>query len=223
MRMLLVEDDDRLRSQLADHFAKLNWVVDQAPNGREAEFFAQELEHDIAIVDLGLPDISGVELVTRWRQRAAKLPILILTARADWQDKVNGLEAGADDYVTKPFYLEELAARVNALLRRAEGRSTDEVKFGPIVVNFSAQKVFKNDDELPLTNFEFRLLASLARKPGEVVSRVALMDQLYEHDQDRDPNGIEVLMGRLRKKLSAGEAINLIETVRGAGYRLSPP
>lgn len=219
MRLLVVEDDRRLRERLAEHFRRSGWVVDEAHDGAEARFSASEYPCDVAIVDLGLPDLSGMELIREWRSQGLTVPILILTARADWQDKVGGLEAGADDYVTKPFYLEEVEARVNALLRRVEGRRTSVADFGDLSIDFSARKVRLCDDEVTLTSFEFNTLAYLAHRTGEVVSRMELVDHLYERDADRDSNVLEVFVGRLRRKLDPGGSLKPIETVRGVGYR----
>ena len=221
MRLLVVEDDDRLRVRLAEHFRDGGWVVDEAPNGAEARFLVSESPASVAIVDLGLPDVSGVDLIHEWRSEGVAMPILILTARADWQDKVGGLEAGADDYVTKPFYLEEVEARLQALLRRVEGRRSAVADYGDLRVDFGARKVFANDEELTLTTYEYNTLAYLAHRAGEVVSRSDLIDHLYDGDSDRDSNVLEVFVGRLRKKLDPAGSLKPIETVRGAGYRFT--
>lgn len=223
MRLLVVEDDPRLRSQLVEYFKSHQWIVDEAPNGSEARFLAQEYPCDVAIVDLGLPDIPGVELIQGWRQEGLEMPVLILTARADWQDKVGGLEAGADDYVTKPFYLEEVEARLNALLRRVEGRRTSTAVFGPLSIDFSARTVQRDSEALSLTTYEYNTLAYLARRTGDVVGRAELMDHLYERDTDRDSNVLEVFVGRLRRKLDPSGELKPIQTVRGAGYRFTLP
>ncbi len=219
MRLLVVEDDLRLRDRLTNHFSEAGWVVDAAPDGREAQYLAQEYPCDIAIVDLGLPDLSGIELIRRWRAEGKTFPILVLTARSDWQDKVEGLEAGADDYVTKPFYLEEVDARLQVLLRRIEGRRSDLARFGPIHIEFSARAVSRDGESLDLTAYEFNTLAYLIHRAGAVVSRSELLDHLYDRDADRDSNVIEVFVGRLRRKLDPGGDLRPIETVRGAGYR----
>ena len=218
MRLLIVEDDARLRARLVEYFSK-EWVVDEAPDGAEAQFLVREYPVDIAIVDLGLPDITGVDLIKGWRADGVAMPILVLTARADWQDKVGGLEAGADDYVTKPFYLEEVEARLKALLRRVEGRRTDQADFGAVRIDFSARRVHVGDEELTLTAYEYNTLSFLARRTGEVVSKTELLDHLYERDSDRDGNVLEVFVRRLRKKLDPEGSLKPIETVRGAGYR----
>lgn len=235
MRLLVVEDDARLRTRLCEHFRAAGWIVDEAPDGAQAQFLMDEYPCDIAIVDLGLPDTNGITLISSWRSAGHALPILILTARADWQDKVGGLEAGADDYVTKPFYLEEVEARVNALLRRAGGRATASAHFGPVRIDFSARRVFlgsqaqdrdrerdpDQEHELTLTAFEFNTLAYLAHRNGDLISRAELLDHLYDGDTDRDSNVIEVFVGRLRKKLDPTGDLKPIETVRGAGYRFA--
>ena len=221
MRLLVVEDDARLRARLAGHFRDAGWVVDEAPDGAEAQYLADEYPCDIAIVDLGLPDVSGLDLVRRWRSEGKVMPILILTARADWQDKVGGLEAGADDYVTKPFYLEEVEARLDALLRRVEGRRRTVADFGPLRIDFSARRVHRGDEEIALTTYEYNTLTYLAHRAGEVVARAELLDHLYDRDSDRDSNVLEVFVGRLRKKLDPDGSLAPIETVRGVGYRFT--
>ncbi len=221
MRLLVVEDDVRLRERLAAHFRAAGFVVDEAPDGREAAWLASEYPCDIAIVDLGLPDVAGIDLIARWRADGLAMPLLILTARADWQDKVGGLEAGADDYVTKPFYLEEVDARVRALLRRVEGRRSGVADYGPLRIDFRARRVCRGDQELALTAYEYNTLAYLAHRAGEVISRSELLDHLYDHDSDRDGNVIEQFVARLRRKLDPDGSLAPIETVRGAGYRFS--
>ncbi|MFT4614145.1 MAG: two-component system response regulator PhoP [Bacteroidia bacterium] len=221
MRMLLVEDDPRLRLQVAQHFSEAGWVVEEAADGEEARYLGQENPYDVAIVDLGLPGISGVELIKLWREAQLKFPILILTARSDWRDKVEGLEAGADDYVTKPFYLEEIEARVNALLRRSGGRQQSTVSYGPLQIDFSARQVARSGETIELTTYEYNTLEYLAHRRGEVVSKAELTDHLYDQDFDRDSNVIEVFIGRLRRKLDPEGELKPIATVRGAGYRFT--
>ena len=217
--MLIVEDDQQLREQLAASFRSAGWAVEQAINGREGHYYGSEFPCDIAIVDLGLPDISGIDLIRQWRAAGALFPILILTARGDWRDKVEGLEAGADDYVTKPFRLEEVAARVSALLRRAAGRASAVVEFEQIRIDFSARRVSRAGEPLELTSFEYNTLEYLASRPGSVISKAELTEHLYAQDHDRDSNVIEVFIGRLRRKLDPEQTLQPIETVRGAGYR----
>jgi two-component system response regulator PhoP len=219
VRLLIVEDDPRLRERLVGHFSAQGWVVDGAPDGREAQYLAEQYPCDIAIVDLGLPDISGIELIRRWREQNMTMPILILTARADWQDKVTGLEAGADDYVTKPFYLEEVEARLSVLLRRVEGRHSNKGVYGRLAIDFGTRQVTVDERPVDLTTYEFNTLAYLAHRQGAAVGRGELLDHLYDRDADRDSNVIEVFIGRLRKKLDPEGDIKPIETLRGVGYR----
>lgn len=221
MRLLIVEDDRRLREQLGSHFRSVGWVVDEAGDGAEARYLADEYPCDMAIVDLGLPDIAGVDLISGWREAGKVMPVLILTARADWQDKVGGLEAGADDYVTKPFYLEEVEARLQALLRRVEGRRSSVADYGPLRIDFGARRTYRQGRELTLTAYEYNTLAYLVHRGGNVVSRSELLDHLYERDSDRDSNVIEVFVGRLRRKLDPDGTLSPIETLRGAGYRFT--
>ena len=217
--MLIVEDERPLREQLGAAFRDAGWAVELAVNGREGRYYGMEYPCDIAIVDLGLPDIPGIELIREWRVQGFTFPVLILTARGDWRDKVQGLEAGADDYVTKPFHLEEVAARVAALLRRAAGRASAVAKFGAIQMDFNARRVLRNGEPLELTSFEYNTLEYLASRPGEVISKTELTEHLYEEDHDRDSNVIEVFIGRLRRKLDPDQTLQPIDTVRGAGYR----
>lgn len=219
--MLVVEDDARLREQLTRHFHDAGWAVEATGAGVEAGYLATEHPYDLAIVDLGLPDLSGLDLISAWREAGRDFPVLILTARADWQDKVRGLEVGADDYVTKPFYLEEVAARVNALLRRVAGRTTATVEYGAISIDFSARRVSCRGEAVELTSYEYNTLAYLAHRSGTVVSKTELTEHLYDRDSDRDSNVIEVFIGRLRKKLDPGGQLQAIQTVRGAGYRFT--
>jgi two-component system response regulator PhoP len=219
--MLVVEDDSRLREQLTRHFRDAGWAVEATGAGVEAGYLATEYPYDLAIVDLGLPDLSGLDLISAWREAGRDFPILILTARADWQDKVRGLEVGADDYVTKPFYLEEVAARVNALLRRVAGRTTATVEYGVISIDFSARRVSCRGEAVELTSYEYNTLAYLAHRSGTVVSKTELTEHLYDQDSDRDSNVIEVFIGRLRKKLDPDGQLQAIQTVRGAGYRFT--
>lgn len=217
--MLVVEDDALLRGQLVARFRAAGWVVEEAADGLEARFLGEEYPVDIAIVDLGLPGLAGIDLIRAWRAAGRLFPVLVLTARADWRDKVEGLEAGADDYVTKPFQPEEVEARVNALLRRAGGRATTVARHGPITIDFSARQVLREGEPLALTSYEYNTLAYLVHRAGQVVSKVELTEHLYAQDFDRDSNVIEVFIGRLRKKLDPEGVLKPIVTVRGAGYR----
>lgn len=220
MRLLIVEDDTALRQSLAGSLRAAGFAVDEAATAAEAEYFAAEFAVQLAIVDLGLPDRSGVELVTRLRAGGSEFPILILTARDHWQDKVNGLNAGADDYVVKPFNLDELKARISALLRRSAGQAQPILRAGPLEMNTHAREVRVQDRVVPLTAYEYRLLELLVMRAGRVVSKQELTDQLYDQDLERDSNVVEVLLTRLRKKLDPDRSLGLIETLRGQGYRL---
>jgi two-component system response regulator PhoP len=221
MRLLLVEDDAALRLGLARQLENEGYRVDQAKDGEEGLFLAREYPFDLAIVDLGLPKLNGLTIVQRLRAEGRTMPLLILTARGSWQDKVSGLEAGADDYVTKPFEYPELAARVKALLRRSMKAASEVVGFGPISLDFSAQAVKLDGEPLELTAFEYRLLEFLVRERARVVPKQELADYLYPHGEDRDSNVLEVLIGRLRRKLDPEGKLAPIETVRGRGYRFT--
>ena len=221
MRLLLVEDDAALRLGLARQLENEGYRVDQAKDGEEGLFLAREYPFDLAIVDLGLPKLNGLTIVQRLRAEGRTMPLLILTARGSWQDKVSGLEAGADDYVTKPFEYPELAARVKALLRRSMKAASEVVSFGPISLDFSAQSVKLDGEALELTAFEYRLLEFLVRERARVVPKQELADYLYPHGEDRDSNVLEVLIGRLRRKLDPEGQLAPIETVRGRGYRFT--
>jgi two-component system response regulator PhoP len=221
MRLLLIEDDAVLRLGLARQLEAEGYRVDQAADGEDGLFQAREYPVDLAIVDLGLPKINGLTVVQKLRADGKTIPILILTARGSWQDKVQGLEAGADDYLVKPFEYPELAARVKALLRRSLKATSDVLTLGPIAIDFSAQVARLNGEELDLTTFEYRMLEFLVRERARVVSKQELADYLYPHDEDRDSNVLEVLIGRLRRKLDPEGTLNPIETLRGRGYRFT--
>ena len=221
MRVLIIEDDADLRASLSSQLRAAGFAVDAAGGGREGLYFAEEYALDLAIVDLGLPEIPGLELIRRLRASGRDFPIMVLTARADWQDKVQGLEAGADDYLTKPFHPEELLARVNALLRRAAGHASSEVQFGPFTMDLKGQRVTVGEKEIDLTTYEFKVLQYLLMHPDAVVSKTELAEHIYEEDIERDSNVIEVFVGRLRRKLDPEASLNPIETVRGRGYRLA--
>jgi two-component system, OmpR family, response regulator PhoP len=221
MRLLLIEDDAALRLGLARQLEADGYRVDQAKDGEDGLFQAREYPVDLAIVDLGLPKLNGLTVVQRLRADGRTMPILILTARGTWQDKVVGLEAGADDYLVKPFEYPELAARVKALLRRSLKASSDVMTFGPLAIDFSAQAVRLNGEAMDLTAFEYRLLEFLVRERARVVTKQELSDYLYPHDEDRDSNVLEVLIGRLRRKLDPDGTLAPIETLRGRGYRFS--
>ena len=221
MRVLIVEDEPSLREQLAAALRKAGHVVDVAADGREGLYAATEYPIDLAVVDLGLPAVSGLELIRGVRASGRRTPILVLTARDRWQDKVEGLEAGADDYVTKPFQTEEVLARVQALLRRAAGFADPVLRVGVIALDTRTQQVSVAARPVELTSFEYRLLEYLMLHAGEVVSKSELTEKLYEQDFERDSNTIEVFVGRLRRKLDPDERLHPIETLRGRGYRLA--
>jgi two-component system response regulator PhoP len=221
VRLLLVEDDAALRLGLARQLEADGYRVDQAADGEDGLFQAREYPVDLAIVDLGLPRLSGLDLVKKLRAGGTALPILILTARGSWQDKVVGLEAGADDYLVKPFEYPELAARVKALLRRSLKATSDVLTLGPVAIDFAAQTAALNGEPIELTAFEYRLLEFLVRERARVVTKRELSDYLYPHDEDRDSNVLEVLIGRLRRKLDPDGSLAPIETLRGRGYRFT--
>ena len=221
MRLLLIEDDAPLRLTLARQLEADGYRVDLAKDGEEGLYLAREYPVDLLIVDLGLPKLNGLSLVQRLRQDGSTVPILILTARGSWQDKVHGLEAGADDYLVKPFEYPELGARIKALLRRSLKTASDVLNLGPLRIDLSSQSVRLHDAVLELTTFEYRLLETLVRQRPAVVTRQALSDYLYPHGEDRDSNVLEVLVGRLRRKLDPQGSAGLIDTVRGRGYRFN--
>lgn len=221
MRILIVEDEAALREQLAATLRAHDYVVDTAMDGEEGLYFAQEYPIDLAIIDLGLPKLDGVEVIKRLRQAGSKCPILILTARSRWQEKVAGLEAGADDYLTKPFHPQELLARLKVLLRRSVGLADNVLTCGPIKLDTSAQQVFLDTLQVAVTAYEYRLLSYLMLHTGKVISKSELVEHIYEEDDERDSNTIEVFIRRLRKKLDPDEQLNPIETLRGQGYRFS--
>jgi len=221
MRVLLVEDDPDLQAHIKRSLEKESYIVDASGDGNEGYFFATEYPVDVAIIDLGLPGMSGIEIIQTLRKQGSVLPILILTARSRWQEKVKGLEAGADDYLVKPFQMEELMARLKALLRRSAGSATSELICQGLKLNPATEQVWLNNELLDITAFEYRLLDYLMRHANEAVSKTRLADYLYPHDNDRDSNVIEVLIGRLRKKLDPGGSLQPIETLRNRGYRFT--
>jgi two-component system response regulator PhoP len=223
MRVLVIEDEPQLQRQVAERLVREGFQVDVSGDGKEGLYFATEYPIDAAVVDLGLPGLSGLELIKEVRARGGRLPILVLTARGGWQDKVEGLEAGADDYLAKPFEMAELVARVKALLRRAAGAAANALRCGPIAVDLAAQRVAVHGREVELTGYEYRLLEYLVRHRARVVSKGELADYLYPHETERDSNVLEVLVGRLRKKLDPDGALMPIETLRGRGYRFAIP
>lgn len=223
MRLLVLEDEPALRDTLAGQFRAAGFTIDEAADGVEGEYAGLEYPIDVAVVDLGLPRRSGLDAIRAWRKAGKSFPVLILTARDSWQEKVAGLDAGADDYVTKPFRFEEVLARVQALLRRSGGWSQPLLKSGAIELDTRAQEVRVAGAPVELTAFEYRLLEYLMLRAGQVVSKAELTEKLYEQDFERDSNTIEVFMGRLRRKLDPDEALQPIETLRGRGYRFVLP
>ncbi len=219
MRLLVVEDQSLLRQQLAQGLTRQGYVVDDAADGRAGLYFAMEYAYDAAIIDLGLPLLDGISLIRQIRAQGRTFPILILTARGDWQDKVEGLDAGADDYVVKPFQLEEILARLNALLRRAAGFAKPLIECGPIALDITAKRVTLSGQGVDLTAYEYKLLEYLMLHPGKVISKTELTEHLYAQDYDRDSNVLEVFVRRLRQKLDPEDTLHPIETIRGQGYR----
>jgi two-component system, OmpR family, response regulator PhoP len=221
MRLLLIEDDDTLRESLAQQLAEAGYAVEQAADGREGLYFALEYPVDLAIIDLGLPEVSGLDIIRQAREQGKTYPILILTARDRWQDKVDGLSAGADDYVVKPFHFEEVGARVHALLRRSGGWASSLMTAGPVVLDMARQEVTVDDAPVELTSFEYKIIEYLMLRAGQVISKTELTERLYDQDFERDSNVIEVFIGRLRKKLDPANTLKPIETLRGRGYRFA--
>lgn len=221
MRILVVEDEAALRQQLDAQLREAGYAVDSAADGEDGFFLGRENPVDLAVVDLGLPKLSGIDVIRRWRDAGRNFPVLILTARGRWQDKVEGLNAGADDYLTKPFQAEELLARVNALLRRAAGVARPVLRCGPITLDTAARSVSLDDRPLELTGHEYRVLEYLMLNRGKVVSKTELTEHVYDQDFDRDSNVIEVFIGRLRRKLDPDNRYQPVETLRGRGYRFA--
>jgi len=223
MRVLIVEDEAPLRAPLVGGLRQQGYAVDEAEDGPVGRYAGQEYPIDVAVVDLGLPRLSGLAVIEHWRAAGRRFPILILTARGRWQDKVAGLEAGADDYRVKPFELEELLARRRALRRRAEGWTRSVIGGEAVALDIRAQRLTVHGDPVELTSYEYRLLEYLMRHAGQVVSKTELTEHLYEEDWDRDSNVLEVLVGRIRRKLDPAQTLNPIETLRGRGYRFRLP
>ena len=219
MRLLVVEDDPDLNRQICTALADAGYAVDKAFDGEEGHFLGENEPYDAIVLDLGLPKMDGISVLKSWRRSGKDTPVLILTARDRWSEKVQGFDAGADDYVAKPFHMEEVLARIRALLRRAAGHATSELVSGPVRLDTRTSRVTVSGNPIRLTSHEYRLLAYLMHHNGRVVSRTELVEHLYDQDFDRDSNTIEVFVGRLRKKLG----IDVIETIRGLGYRLNPP
>ena len=223
MRILLVEDEAPLRETLAARLKREGYAVDSASDGEEGIYLGREVPFDVGIIDLGLPKMSGMELIRLLRDEGKKFPILILTARGSWQDKVEGLKSGADDYLVKPFHVEELLARLNALLRRGAGWSKPRLDCGPVSLDLAAQTVSVDEVGVDLTSYEYKVLEYLMLHAGELVSKADLTEHIYQQDFDRDSNVLEVFIGRLRKKLDPEGTLKPIETVRGRGYRFALP
>jgi two-component system response regulator PhoP len=221
MRLLIIEDDETLRESLSRQLRDAGFGVEQASDGKEGLYFALEYPVDLAIVDLGLPAMSGLDVIKALREKGKTYPVLILTARDRWQDKVDGLSAGADDYVVKPFHFEEVSARVNALLRRSGGWASSVLQAGPVTLNTARQVLKVNEAQIDLTSFEYRIIEHLMMRAGEVISKTELTDRLYDQDFERDSNVIEVFIGRLRKKMDPDNTLQPIETLRGRGYRFA--
>jgi two-component system response regulator PhoP len=219
MRLLVIEDDATLRETLTTKLKDAGFAMEQAADGKEGLYFALEYPIDLAIIDLGLPEMSGLEIIREVRKQGKSYPILILTARDRWEDKVDGLDAGADDYVVKPFQFEEVIARVNALVRRSGGWASSIMTAGPISLDLSRQEVKVNDAAIELTSYEYKIIEYLIVRAGQVISKTELTERLYDQDFERDSNVIEVFVGRLRKKLDPDNTIQPIETLRGRGYR----
>ena len=219
MRILIVEDEPTLRQQLAEGMGAAGYAVDVAANGVDGHYLGETEPYDAVILDLGLPQMDGITVLRKWRTAGRAMPVLILTARDGWAEKVAGIDAGADDYLTKPFHMEELLARLRALMRRAGGHASAEMACGALTLDTRNSRATVAGQALTLTSHEYRVLAYLMHHRGEVVSRSDLVEHIYAQDFDRDSNTVEVFIARLRKKLPAG----MIETVRGLGYRLGSP
>lgn len=219
MRLLVVEDDKDLNRQLTAALQQAGYVVDSAFDGEEGHFLGDTEPYDAIVLDIGLPKRDGISVLEQWRADGRKMPVLMLTARDRWGDKVQGFDAGADDYVAKPFHMEEVLARLRALMRRAAGHATSELVCGPVRLDTKAGRVIVDGNPIRLTSHEYRLLAYLMHHTGRIVSRTELVEHLYDQDFDRDSNTIEVFIGRLRKKLG----VDIIQTIRGLGYLIAAP
>ncbi len=221
MRILVIEDEKLLREQLQLRLQQQGYAVDVASDGEEGLFLAMEHPFDAAVIDLGLPKLSGIEVIQQLRSQGSALPILILTARSRWEEKVEGLEAGGDDYLAKPFHIEELQARLRALIRRSVGSGDSEIRCGPVTLDTRKQSVIADGKELELTAYEYKVIEYLILHAGEVVSKTVLTEHIYDQDSDLDSNVIEVFIGRVRKKLDPNNQYKPIETLRGRGYRFT--
>lgn len=221
MRLLVIEDDVTLRESLVRKLRDSGFAIEQAADGKEGLYFALEYPVDLAIIDLGLPEMSGLDLIREVRAKGKTYPILILTARDRWEDKVDGLSAGADDYVVKPFHFEEVEARVNALLRRSGGWASSVLEADPVSLDMTRQELKVRGEIIELTSFEYKIIEYLMLRAGQVISKADLTDRLYDQDFERDSNVIEVFIGRLRRKMDPDSSIAPIETLRGRGYRFA--
>jgi two-component system response regulator PhoP len=221
MRAIVIEDDLDIQGQIVDRLKKEGFAVDSADNGGEGLYLLEEYPSDVAIIDLGLPELSGLEVINAIRKKGNNIPILILTARGRWQDKVEGLDAGADDYLVKPFHHEEMMARIRVLIRRASGWSDSRIVCSPVILDTSTQRTYVGERELDLTAFEYKVLEYLMLHAGEVISKTVLTEHLYDDESDNDSNVIEVFIRRLRQKLDPDESLQPIETLRGRGYRFT--
>ena len=219
MRVLVIEDDKDLNRQMVAALEQAGYVVDRAYDGEEGHFLGDTEPYDAVVLDLGLPKKDGIAILEDWRKAGRAMPVLILTARDRWSDKVQGIDAGADDYVAKPFHMEEVLARLRALVRRAAGHATSQLICGPVHLDSKAGRVIIDGNPVKLTSHEYRLLAYLMHHTGRIVSRTELVEHLYDQDFDRDSNTIEVFIGRLRKKMG----VDIIQTMRGLGYLVAPP
>jgi len=219
MRILVVEDDEALANQIVETLRGEGYAVDHAADGEDAQFLGETEPYDAIVLDLGLPVVDGLTVLERWRNADIKTPVLILTARDRWSEKVAGFDAGADDYVAKPFQMEELLARLRALIRRAAGFASAELSCGPLTLDTRSARVTVDGAPIKLTGHEYKLLSYLMHHQDEVISRTDLTEHIYDQDFDRDSNTIEVFVGRLRKKLG----VDVIKTVRGLGYKMEPP
>lgn len=221
MRAIVIEDDLDIQRQIVGRLKKEGFAVDSADNGSEGLYLLEEFPCDVAIIDLGLPELSGLEVINTIREAGNNIPILILTARGRWQDKVEGLDAGADDYLVKPFHHEEMMARIRVLIRRASGWSDSRIVCAPVVLDTATQRTYVDERELELTAYEYKVLEYLMLHAGEVISKTVLTEHLYDDEADNDSNVIEVFIRRLRQKLDPDESLQPIETLRGRGYRFT--
>jgi len=221
MRAIVIEDDLDIQKQIVERLQKEGFAVDSTDNGKEGLYLLQEYPCDVAIIDLGLPELSGLEVIKSIRKEASSIPILILTARGRWQDKVEGLDAGADDYLVKPFHHEEMMARIRVLIRRASGWSDSRILCSPVSLDTVTQRTYVGERELDLTAFEYKVLEYLMLHAGQVISKTKLTEHLYDDQSDNDSNVIEVFIRRLRQKLDPDESLQPIETLRGRGYRFT--